>query len=385
MKDGETSPILSKSLVYWKYAFFQHNELVPEAVWKLIEEEENGGSKTTSSIPDSVVISYKVLGLIEKSKLVDIAQSPQPMDCFEFIDWHMEKFKGKQRKKNQIEYKSEAILKQSKSVCRKPRGRHIKTEYSYQEEVKKINSTLKDSKSTIVSGNPSTDYSSLLTNIHETEKDLSTKFEQLKSWANDSSDSSDDDFILLPQPNFSKNPIRLEFEPPSIEWRQEKCRELNLSPFEPATIFGPSYVVPWNMPPKRIQKIKGDGNCLFRALVYFLTGHDSDILHVRMRYLICKYMEDHRDDPAILSWVQKYANNVMEYLDAGMRIPGKWGTEVEIQVFARMLNCIVAVWNPGYFANEDQIRWNRYNFYAMEYQPTLFLIFEKSHFNVCLM
>lgn len=68
-----------------------------------------------------------------------------------------------------------------------------------------------------------------------------------------------------------------------------------------------------------------------------------------------------------------------------MRMPGKWGTEVEIQVFAKMMNCIVAVWNPEYFAPSTDVRWNRYNFHLVDAQPTLFLFFQKAHFDVVIM
>uniref|UniRef100_A0A914C1J4 Uncharacterized protein n=1 Tax=Acrobeloides nanus TaxID=290746 RepID=A0A914C1J4_9BILA len=88
------NPILTKALKAWEYSFFKHkeyNKLIPSAVMNCIIEEESGRPDNTSKIPDAVVISYQILGMIKRNGIIptDIEQKPSPMSYFEFIQYHL--------------------------------------------------------------------------------------------------------------------------------------------------------------------------------------------------------------------------------------------------------------------------------------------------------
>uniref|UniRef100_A0A914WWA7 OTU domain-containing protein n=1 Tax=Plectus sambesii TaxID=2011161 RepID=A0A914WWA7_9BILA len=95
--------------------------------------------------------------------------------------------------------------------------------------------------------------------------------------------------------------------------------------------------------PKNIRKIIADGNCLFRAFSFCLTGSEEH--HLTVRRVICDYMEFFSS-----VWQPLVGNRtITEYLDRGVRTSGigreHWGTEIEILAFADMCNCMVYVYN----------------------------------------
>ena len=48
-----------------------------------------------------------------------------------------------------------------------------------------------------------------------------------------------------------------------------------------------------DQPRLRVHRVAGDGNCMFRALAYSMTGDDS--LHFQYRTAVMDYIEEHRD------------------------------------------------------------------------------------------
>uniref|UniRef100_A0A914UWQ7 OTU domain-containing protein n=1 Tax=Plectus sambesii TaxID=2011161 RepID=A0A914UWQ7_9BILA len=94
---------------------------------------------------------------------------------------------------------------------------------------------------------------------------------------------------------------------------------------------------------KNIRKIIADGNCLFRAFSFCLTGSKSH--HLTVRRVICDYIEFFSS-----VWQPLVGTcTISEYLDRGVRYSGigreHWGTEIEILAFADMFNCMVYVYN----------------------------------------
>uniref|UniRef100_A0A914XEK2 OTU domain-containing protein n=1 Tax=Plectus sambesii TaxID=2011161 RepID=A0A914XEK2_9BILA len=88
--------------------------------------------------------------------------------------------------------------------------------------------------------------------------------------------------------------------------------------------------------PKNIRKIVADGNCLFRAFSFCLTGFEQH--HLTVRRAICDYMEFFSS-----VWQPLMGTHtIAEFLDRDMRTSGigreHWGTEIEILVFAVMCN-----------------------------------------------
>lgn len=73
------------------------------------------------------------------------------------------------------------------------------------------------------------------------------------------------------------------FNPPDIDWQRAQAAALRLAvefphppPASPGNIgsFAP------NVPPRRCRPVAGDGNCLFRALVWWVTGSEEQHLEV---------------------------------------------------------------------------------------------------------
>uniref|UniRef100_A0A914UU91 OTU domain-containing protein n=1 Tax=Plectus sambesii TaxID=2011161 RepID=A0A914UU91_9BILA len=96
---------------------------------------------------------------------------------------------------------------------------------------------------------------------------------------------------------------------------------------------------------KNIRKIIADGNCLFRAFSFCLTGSESH--HLTVRRVLCDYMEFYPS-----TWQPLVGTRtISEYLDRSVRTSGMsrehWGTEIEIEIlaFADMFNCMVYVYN----------------------------------------
>ena len=85
--------------------------------------------------------------------------------------------------------------------------------------------------------------------------------------------------------------------------------------------------------------VQADGNCLFRALAYVVTG--CELQHMQMRNAIVTYMfsiehllvghdsEGHANylEPLNCTSVQQYIT------ESGMSRNGTWGTEFEMMVF----------------------------------------------------
>ena len=100
--------------------------------------------------------------------------------------------------------------------------------------------------------------------------------------------------------------------------------------------------------PPTAQPVIGDGNCLFRAICYPLTG--SEDMHLHLRGLICDVIEQNSH---FLSVPQDYIQT------SNMRISGVWGTEVEIFAIASLLRCNIYVYSSFGTLNNVH-RWLRF-------------------------
>jgi hypothetical protein len=110
--------------------------------------------------------------------------------------------------------------------------------------------------------------------------------------------------------------------------------------------------------------IKGDGNCLFRALAYAVTGSEDE--HPLMRAVLCKEMKD-RDDEG--------RRHVRE---SGMQKNGVWGTTDELFSASRLLKSTIAVWSQFGASKSWQLHG--------EGDPTLYLDNGSGdHFNVVML
>ena len=99
--------------------------------------------------------------------------------------------------------------------------------------------------------------------------------------------------------------------------------------------------------PRTVQRIHGDGNCLYRALVYAITGSESQ--HYRLRCLIVEHLRSLTGTEQELrlhgSLIGNY-DTVEEYIvHSQMDQLGSWGSEVEMALLAHRLGINVASFN----------------------------------------
>ena len=90
-------------------------------------------------------------------------------------------------------------------------------------------------------------------------------------------------------------------------------------------------------------RIKGDGNCFFRALAFLITGSQDD--HNELRLLTTTYMSH---QAASLSCYLKESEIMKSYLErTRMHCPTVWATEVEIFSAAQMLDTDIFVFDKS--------------------------------------
>ena len=145
--------------------------------------------------------------------------------------------------------------------------------------------------------------------------------------------------------------IRSQFWPLSDGEQQNLCNALNLSWVGPVRhihigerMFGP---------PSRRKVIAGDGNCLFRALCYAITGSEEE--HLAIRFLLCEHIRLNNTYMGISG---------LEYLEQSkMEQPFVHGTDVELMATADMLSTDIYVFHRWgtqgrkwlRYSNEDRI------------------------------
>jgi len=71
------------------------------------------------------------------------------------------------------------------------------------------------------------------------------------------------------------------FNPPGVDWQRSQAAVLRLT-VEVQTTVSPGSVSSFapNVPPRRCRPVAGDGNCLFRALSWWITGSEEQHLEV---------------------------------------------------------------------------------------------------------
>ena len=140
------------------------------------------------------------------------------------------------------------------------------------------------------------------------------------------------------------------------EWQRQTCRLLNLRfvrPFERES-GGPDVIL--TRPDTfRIRRIYGDGNCLFRAMSFIITGSESQ--HFEIRTSIIAHMlripelltgrgvDGHNN---YLSYYHGGYHSVENYLvRTNMADDGTWGTDLEMSLLAHMLDIVVYSYKAG--------------------------------------
>jgi hypothetical protein len=131
----------------------------------------------------------------------------------------------------------------------------------------------------------------------------------------------------------------VEFNPVDNEWQTQRAKMLGVKVRRPTQLCsGPRRTMtPTERPPTTIT-MRGDGNCLFRAVSYYLAGDQS--YHKALRDIIVTYMAENAPIIGTIADQPTYATK------NNMIIPGVYATEVEIFAFASMLATNIFVYSP---------------------------------------
>jgi hypothetical protein len=163
---------------------------------------------------------------------------------------------------------------------------------------------------------------------------------------NDSSDDSDIDFV-------SGSTCReLQFNPVTVEDAQLLCTRLKVQCKKRSLSHTASGVL--GAPCKNV-KIKGDGNCFFRAVSEALCGTEE--YHEPIRNAVVQQLQSKQHMYRTI--LRVCYRSVSEYItESNMNCLGSWATEVEIQAAADMLG--VSIYT--YYTN----RWIEYRSNGLE-------------------
>ena len=144
--------------------------------------------------------------------------------------------------------------------------------------------------------------------------------------------------------------------PVDEEWQRQTCRLLNLrfiQPFERES-GGPDVIL--TLPDTCcLRHIRGNGNCLFCAMSFIITGSESQ--HFEIHTLIIAHMLSIPElltgrgvDGHNLSYYHDGYCSVENYLaQTNMANEGAWGTDLEMSLLAHMLDIAVYSYKAGQF------------------------------------
>ena len=103
--------------------------------------------------------------------------------------------------------------------------------------------------------------------------------------------------------------------------------------------------------PSKLYRIVGDGNCLFRALSYAITGRQN--YHCLVREKIVQHMR--HNEHALLAHMNGSVNDYLAR--TGMRNQHVWGTDVEIIAASSLLETDIYVYTKVGFL----YKWQRFS------------------------
>ena len=184
------------------------------------------------------------------------------------------------------------------------------------------------------------------------------------------------EIVDVQEPEYRWNPV-------DAEWQHVVCGLLNV-PFH-----GPNHVQAGSpihalTPPTRNMGITGDGNCMFRAISYIVTG--SEDCHLGVRVAVVNYMSEIEPFLIVNNLLGEYTMG--EYIESSrMNLEGAWGTGVEIASLAHMLNTNIYT----YHAAQEVPQWVVFTPRMVDDrlpiqldQRSIYLYFNGNHYNVVM-
>ena len=124
-------------------------------------------------------------------------------------------------------------------------------------------------------------------------------------------------------------------------WQRTACQTLCLT-FHKANGVSPGRRdMPLTRPDKRrVIRIQGDGNCMFRALSYVVAGTEDH--HSSIRAVIIQHMKNLGSSILQHITAHRAYHSVDEYVEqTGMDKDGTWGTDIELHTFAHLTQACV--------------------------------------------
>ena len=144
----------------------------------------------------------------------------------------------------------------------------------------------------------------------------------------------------------------VEYQPVCQEWQRDRCCQLGLKLHHGNHRHSnkPS-CIGITQAPKMTTRIKGDGNCFFRAISQVLTGSQED--HQEVRALVTSYMLENATSNKMVSALLGSMTTMMQYLKkTKMCNLSVWATEMEIIATASMLHTTIYVYSPSGATNK---------------------------------
>ena len=145
--------------------------------------------------------------------------------------------------------------------------------------------------------------------------------------------SSDEDIMIVRE----YNPEAIFFRPLELEHQKTICTKLKLTLRNKNMIHTEvGYRLDLEQYAPKIRRVRGDGNCLFRALSVAVTGYET--AHAKIRQLICSHIE--------LFGTLDNSGDGSRYLEeSGMSEETTWGTDIEIYAAAQVLTTDIYVYH----------------------------------------
>ena len=173
----------------------------------------------------------------------------------------------------------------------------------------------------------------------------------------------------------------LKFHPVDEHWQQTVCDIMGLHFHGKNRVRPGGPNIPLTPPDMRtVKHIKGDGNCLFRALAYIITGSEEQ--HMAVRRAILQHII-HIAHFIIGHHVVEYAS-IQEYIaDKNMDQEYAWGTDIEMLILAHLLQTPIMSYSVQHRS------WQRYAPHDVDrtltdniLQTSMYLVHACNHFEV---
>ena len=160
--------------------------------------------------------------------------------------------------------------------------------------------------------------------------------------------------LSTPSSSQDHSPSDLRYNPVHEQWQRSKCASLNLRLMRNNRVYPGGPNVPLGPPDlTNVQRIWGDGNCLFRSFSHIITGSQDQYTALRTACIahLRNFEFPHLVEDGITVIAHgggtETVNSVEQYLRVTrMDKAGTYATDFEIRVMSHLLNTNVSVYEP---------------------------------------